>query len=259
MEIWNSPYNGEDIREVHGIALPQDYMDFLRLHNGGEVNNLKRKPKPWALKFPSWKLVFFSMEDILSDKYYPQKKAIWQDIWLSSEYSIGGTYQNLYTQTRTTRLGTDRYDAPHLYKLFFDTHVVIGYYAWWIREQYYRYDLIAIDKEKRYRVLRDGMAESVPIHWFGTKVTHEFGSYVTYNHCLYETPIGLLEFGIKDRQVSREELEEMKAKYDRYISPRYTGPVEWQYAHKQKEQDPWAGRAIDDVLAFFHNGKRNTH
>ena len=74
MEIWNSPYHGEDIREVHGIALPQDYMDFLRLHNGGEVNNLKRKPKPWVLKFPSWKLVFFSMEDILSDKYYPQKK-----------------------------------------------------------------------------------------------------------------------------------------------------------------------------------------
>jgi len=59
--------------------------------------------------------------------------------------------------------------------------------------------------------------------------------------------------------VSREELEELKAKYDRYISPGHTGPVEWKYAHKQKEQEPWAGRTIDDVLTFFHNGKRNTH
>ncbi|MBQ2955390.1 MAG: SMI1/KNR4 family protein [Clostridia bacterium] len=254
MEIWNSPYEGEDVREVHGIALPQDYIDFLRLHNGGEVNNLKRKPRPGVLKFPSWELVFFSMEDILGEEYYPI-----DDIWLSSRYSIGGTYQNLYTQTRTTRMGTDRHDAPHLYKLFFDTHVVIGYYAWWIREQYYRFDLIAIDKEGRYRVLRDGMAESVPKHRFGSTVTHKYGSYVTYNYCLYETPIGLLEFGVKNRQVSREELEELKAKYDKYIGPLHTGPVEWKYAHKQKEPDPWAGRTIDDVLAFFHNGKRNTH
>lgn len=253
METWNQPYSGEDIREIHNIALPQDYIDFLRLHNGGEINNLKRKPKPEELKFPSWKLVFFSVEDILSGKRYHSN-----DIWIGSAHSIGGTYQNTNLQIRTTLYGTHRADAPNLYKLFFDNHVVIGYYAWWTNKQYYRYDLIAIDKESRYRVFRDGMAEKMPIHWFGTKVTHKFSSYVTYNKSLFETPLGLLEFSWKgNRLVSPEELEEWKAKYDAYLGPEHTGPVEWPYAHMLKEPTPWAGQNIDDVLTFFHNGKRS--
>ena len=254
MEWWNCPYIGTDIREVRGIALPQDYMDFLRMHNGGVINNLKRNPKPHTLKFPSWKLVFFSIEDILSERRY-----CYDNIWLGSEHSIGGTYQNIYTQTETTRKGTDRCDAPHLYKLFFDNHVVIGYYAWWTSKQHYRYDIIAIDKDGRYRILRDGMAENVQTHWFGTNVTHEFGSYVKYNNCVYETPLGLMDLTSTGRQafISREELEAYKAKYDSYRGPRDILPAEWKYAHKLKEPDPWAGLTIDDVLAFFHNGKRN--
>lgn len=253
MDAWNAPYRGEEIREVRGIALPQDYMDFMRLHNGGEINNLKRRLRPGELKFPSWKLVFFSVEDILSGKKYSQ----WEGVWLGSEHSIGGTYPNSDFQIRTTRYGTPRGDEQNLYELFYDNHVVIGYYAWWTQKQYYRYDLIAIDKAGRYRVFRDGAAEKVTIHWFGTKVTYEFGSYMKYDVSLYDTPLGLMEFGWrKKRLVSQAELEEWIAKYDAYRGPGYSKPVEWHYAHRLKEPTPWAGQNMDDVLAFFHNGKR---
>jgi hypothetical protein len=41
MENWgdfefNGPYTGENIEKVNGVALPKNYIEFMREHNGGE-------------------------------------------------------------------------------------------------------------------------------------------------------------------------------------------------------------------------------
>lgn len=33
---FNPPYTGEDITEINGVRLPQNYIDFMKEHNGGE-------------------------------------------------------------------------------------------------------------------------------------------------------------------------------------------------------------------------------
>lgn len=33
---FNSPYNGKRITEINGVNLPQNYIDFMIEHNGGE-------------------------------------------------------------------------------------------------------------------------------------------------------------------------------------------------------------------------------
>ncbi len=58
MERWNPPYEGEDIFEVRGIALPKDYIAFMRVHNGGEIDG------------PDGRLILFSLEEVLSGEKY---------------------------------------------------------------------------------------------------------------------------------------------------------------------------------------------
>ena len=38
---FNNPYVGEPIESVNGIELPKQYLDFMREHNGGEVDTLR--------------------------------------------------------------------------------------------------------------------------------------------------------------------------------------------------------------------------
>lgn len=41
MENWgefefNAPYNGDIIEKINEVVLPKDYVEFMRMHNGGE-------------------------------------------------------------------------------------------------------------------------------------------------------------------------------------------------------------------------------
>ena len=58
----NPPYQGEEISEIRGIALPRDYIDFLRLHNGGSFSNPNADD--------SNRLVLFSLEEIQKGDCY---------------------------------------------------------------------------------------------------------------------------------------------------------------------------------------------
>lgn len=33
---FNGPYSGDDIKKINGVVLPSDYVEFMRVHNGGE-------------------------------------------------------------------------------------------------------------------------------------------------------------------------------------------------------------------------------
>lgn len=33
---FNAPYNGKNVTEINGVNLPQNYVDFMTEHNGGE-------------------------------------------------------------------------------------------------------------------------------------------------------------------------------------------------------------------------------
>ena len=241
MERWNPPYEGEATLEVRGIVLPQDYVDFMRVHNGGEIDG------------PEGKLILFSLEEVLSgEKYQYSCNDSGRKCWLSSEYSLAHDYQNQDMQTVTTLMGVHPGDAPSLYQVFFDNHVVIGCQQWDV----YRYDLIAIDKDGHYRVVHDGAAEALPMHAFGTRVDTTYSFYVKYMDCLYESPIGLLEPAYRGyRIVPREELEERKKMYFSYRSRYMKEPPVWPYMHLDISAGPWAGRTMQDVLKLFHNGE----
>ena len=33
---FNAPYNGKSVTKINGVSLPQNYLDFMTEHNGGE-------------------------------------------------------------------------------------------------------------------------------------------------------------------------------------------------------------------------------
>lgn len=49
---FNSPYSGEDITEINGVKLPQNYIDFMKEHNGGEGDI----GETWLVLYPIEKL-----------------------------------------------------------------------------------------------------------------------------------------------------------------------------------------------------------
>lgn len=242
MERWNPPYEGEDVRDVRGIALPEDYLMFMRVHNGGKMTRMDGGDE--------FVLTLFLVEDVLSGERYMQN-----GFWLGSERSVSQEYQNISTQTVTTLGGVHPDDAPALYKVFFDNHVVIGCQTWQ-SGRHTCYDLIAIDHAGYYRVLEDGAAEELPMHAFGVRVDTPHGGYVKYNKSVYETPFGLIEPCYDGyRAIPAETIEVLKGKYDAYRAPQRRWEAGWPYAGGVSKTAAWKGSSMEEVLEFFRSGE----
>lgn len=247
----NPPYQGEEISMLWGIVLPQDYVDFLRLHNGGSFSNPNDEDAN--------RLVLFSLEEIQKGDCYRDKDGY----WLGSRRSQTHEYQNMDTNTNTTPNGIACEDSTALYQAFFDDHIVIGYYKTESGDSAPYVDLIAIDREGNYRVLCDGDAEELGRHEFGTYVKTDFGGYVKYNVCLYESPMGLLEVccapdGKNYRIVDRSEIEAWKKKYDYYRPYGLVKTPCWEYNFwdaDHGDQYGWKGTSVKDLFAFFLSGE----
>lgn len=234
----NPPYQGEEIRWVRGIALPQDYMDFLRLHNGGTFSNPNDDDTN--------RLVLFSLAEIQKGDCYRDEDGY----WLGSRRSQTHEYQNMDTNTDTTPNGVTCEDSTALYQAFYDDHIVIGFFEQESGDSAPYVDLIAIDREGNYRTLCDGDAEELGRHEFGTYVKTAFGGYVRYHACLYESPMGLLDAnrgsdGKNYRIVDRSEIEIWKRKYDYYYPYGLGENPHWDYnAWNAEYDDQMAGREL---------------
>lgn len=243
----NSPYTGEEIREIRGIVLPRDYMDFMRLHNGGTFTNPNTEDEN--------RLVLFALEEIQKGDCYKDEDGY----WLGSAYSQTHEYQNIDTQTETTPNGIACEDSTALYQAFYDDHIVIGYSETEAGDSVPYVDMIAIDRNGNYRVLCDGDAENVGRHEFGTYVKTGFGGYVKYHTCLYESPMGLLDVngsfnGKSYRIVDRSEIEVWKKKYSYYRPYGLVENPRWEYDCWDAEHDDeygWKGNSMKDLFAFF--------
>ena len=71
MSNWNEfefddPYEGKIVKEINGIKLPQQYIDFMLLHNGGEGD----LGKTWFVLYPMEELKTIN-EDYEVNKYLP--------------------------------------------------------------------------------------------------------------------------------------------------------------------------------------------
>lgn len=71
MENWgsfefNELYDGEPIDSVNGIALPKQYLEFMREHNGGEEDIGEN----WLVLFPLEELEEIN-DDYETEKYLP--------------------------------------------------------------------------------------------------------------------------------------------------------------------------------------------
>ena len=89
--LLNPPYAGADVHEIRGITLPSEYMDFLRLHNGGTFTNPNEEDENH--------LVLFSLEEILKGDCYKDEDGY----WLGSAYSQTHEYQNMDTHHHIQR------------------------------------------------------------------------------------------------------------------------------------------------------------
>lgn len=83
----------EEISEIRGIVLPQDYIDFMHTHNGGTFSNPNDED--------TIKLVLFSLEEIIKGDCYRDEDGY----WLGSRRSQPHAYQNMDTNTDTTPNG----------------------------------------------------------------------------------------------------------------------------------------------------------
>lgn len=237
---------------LRGIALSRDYIDFLRLHNGGSFSNPNDDD--------SNRLVLFSLEEIRKGDCYRDEDGY----WLGSARSQLREYQNMDTNTVTTPNGVSCEDSAALYQAFYDDHVVIGYYETQSRDGVPYVDLIAIDREGYYRVLCDGDAEKLGRHEFGTYVKTNFGGYVKYSVCLYESPIGLLDGsgsfdGKRYRIVDHSEIEERKKEYDYYRGCGLDEDPRWDYDFRDTEHDDqcgWKGASVKDLFEFLLSRER---
>lgn len=247
----NPPYQGEEIRGVRGIALPQDYIDFLRLHNGGSFSNPNDED--------AIRLVLFSLEEILKGDCYRDEDGY----WLGSHRSQTHEYQNIDTQTVTTPNGVACEDSTALHQAFYDDHIVIGFYEEESGDSTPYVDLIAIDREGNYRTLCDGDAECLGRHEFGTYVNTAFGGYVKYHACLYESPMGLLDAscgpdGKGYRIADRLALDVWKKKYDYYRPYGIVENPHWEYNVWNADYDDkkgWKGTSMKALFAFFLSGE----
>ena len=247
----NPPYQGEEISEIRGIVLPQDYIDFLRLHNGGTFSNPNDEDEN--------QLVLFSLEEIQKGDCYRDEDGY----WLGSRRSQTHEYQNMDTNTDTTPNGVACEDSTALHQAFCDDHIVIGFYEQKSGDSTPYVDLIAIDREGNYRTLCDGDAEELGRHEFGTYVKTAFGGYVKYNVCLYESPMGLLDancgsHGKNYRIVDRSEIEIWKKKYDRYRAYGLEENPHWAYNFWDADHDDqygWKGISLKELFAFFLSGE----
>ncbi len=72
MSIWknfsfNEPLAGKPITQINGVALPSDYIEFMRLHNGGEGDVADAV---WVILFPMEELQEIN-DDYEVDEYLP--------------------------------------------------------------------------------------------------------------------------------------------------------------------------------------------
>lgn len=247
----NPPYQGEEISTIRGIAIPQDYMDFLRLHNGGSFSNPNDEGEN--------RLVLFSLEEIMKGNCYKDEAGY----WLGSCRSQTHEYQNMDTNTDTTPNGVACEDSTALHHAFFDDHIVIGFYEQVSGDSTPYVDLIAIDRDGYFRTLCDGDAEHLGRHEFGTYVETAFGGYVKYHVCLYESPMGLLDASRSSdgkiyRIVNRSEIEVWKNKYDYYRPYGIVENPHWDYSFWNADHDDqygWKGTSMKDLFAFFLSGE----
>lgn len=238
----NPPYRGEEIQEIRGIPLPRDYVNFLRLHNGGTFANPNDEN--------AIRLVLLSLEQIQRGDCYKDEDGY----WLGSAFSQTHEYQNIDTQTVTTPNGVDCEDSRRLYHAFYDDHIVIGFYEQESGSLTPLVDLIAIDREGNYRSICDGDVEELGRHEFGTYVKTDFGGYVKYHACLYESPMGLLDAsrgpdGKDYRILDRSEIEVWKKKYDYYRSYGLDENPHWEYDFW--DGTPWKGSSMKELFEFF--------
>ena len=63
---FNSPYSGEDITEINGVKLPQNYIDFMTEHNGGEGDI----GESWLVLYPMEELQKYNDDSEISE-YLP--------------------------------------------------------------------------------------------------------------------------------------------------------------------------------------------
>lgn len=63
---FNPPYTGEDIIEINGVKLPQDYIDFMKEHNGGEGDI----GESWLVLYPMEELQKYNDDSEISE-YLP--------------------------------------------------------------------------------------------------------------------------------------------------------------------------------------------
>ena len=247
----NPPYQGEETSMIRGIVLPQDYIDFLCLHNGGSFSNPNDDDDN--------RLVLFSLEEIINGDCYKDKDGY----WLGSRRSQTHEYQNMDTNTVTTLNGIACEDSTALHQAFYDDHIVIGYYETESRDSTPYVDLIAIDREGNYRALCDGDAEDLGRHEFGTYIKTGFGGYVKYRACLYESPMGLLDAsrgpdGKGYRIVDRSALDVWKKKYDYYRPYGIVENPHWDYNFWNADHDDqygWKGTSMKELFAFFLSGE----
>jgi len=72
MDIWsefdfNEPLRGQPVRQINGVDLPADYIEFMRLHNGGEGDVADAA---WVVLFPMEELQEIN-DDYQIDRYLP--------------------------------------------------------------------------------------------------------------------------------------------------------------------------------------------
>ncbi|MCH5347918.1 MAG: SMI1/KNR4 family protein [Oscillospiraceae bacterium] len=63
---FNAPYTGEDIIEINGVKLPQNYIDFMKEHNGGEGDI----GESWLVLYPMEELQKYNDNSEISE-YLP--------------------------------------------------------------------------------------------------------------------------------------------------------------------------------------------
>ena len=198
--------------------------------------------------------MLFSLEEIQKGDCYRDEDGY----WLGSAFSRTHEYQNIDTQTVTTPNGVDCEDSRSLYHAFYDDHIVIGFYEQESGSLTPLADLLAIDREGNYRSICDGDVEELGRHEFGTCEKTDFGGYVKYHACLYESPMGLLDAsrgpdGKDYRIVDRSEIEVWKKKYDYYRSYGLDENPHWEYNFR--DGTPWKGSSMKELFEFFLIGE----
>lgn len=65
--VFNEPYNGEEIHKVNDIILPKQYLEFMKMHNGGEGDI----GETWFVLFPLEELQEIN-DDYCMEEFLPK-------------------------------------------------------------------------------------------------------------------------------------------------------------------------------------------